>query len=195
MATAEQYREQLKALLPPGRAISRDPGTTIEKLLHGMADEMARLDARGEQLLVEVNPMTTTDLLAEWERVAGLPDKCAGTIEETMQGRRAALASKLSGTGGQSKSYFIAVAAALGYTVTITEFTPFLAGHSHAGDPLTNGEWAFAWQVNAPAVSQIFFRAGQSTAGEPLASGDNTLLECKMREIKPAHTTVLFQYS
>lgn len=193
--TAEQYREQLKALLPPGRAISRDSGSTVEKLLDAMSQELARLDTRGIDLVVDANPLTTSELLPDWERVAGLPDTCGGAQSETLQGRRADLVAKLSGSGGQSRAYFIALAASLGYTITITEFRPFRAGQSQAGDQLTNGEWIFTWQVNAPETTITNFRAGQSQAGEPLRTWGNERLECAIESLKPAHTHVLFAYS
>lgn len=193
--TADAYREQLKALLPPGQAFPRDTGSSMDDLLGAMAQELARIDGRGEALILEANPQTANELLADWERVAGLPDKCAGTLEETVQGRRNALLAKLSSTGGQSPAYFIEVAAALGYTVTITEFRPFRAGLSEAGDALTNGDWVFYWQVNAPATTVIQFRASQSAAGDPLAAWGNDALECKLNQLKPAHTGVLFAYA
>lgn len=192
--TAAEYREQLKALLPPGRALPREPGTTLETLLDGMADELARLDGRAEVLLEEANPLTTYELLPDWERVAGLPDKCAGTLEDTIQGRRNALVSKLASSGGQSAAYFIEVAAALGYVVSITEYRPFRAGLSAAGDPLSNGDWIFTWRINAPETTFVEFRAGQSTAGESLRTWGNDTLECKISQLKPAHTNVLFGY-
>lgn len=192
--TAAEYREQLKALLPPGQAFPREPGTTMEILLDGLAQELARVDVRGEYLTIDANPMTATELLADWERVAGLPDKCAGTLETTMQGRRNVLQAKLASTGGQSKAYFIEVASALGYEVTITEFRPFRAGLSQAGDPLTNGDWVYTWRINAPETTIIPFRAGLSAAGEPLQTWGNDTLECKINQLKPAHTIVLYGY-
>lgn len=192
--TAEEYREQLLALLPPGQAFPRENGTTMDALLDGMSQELARVDARGEALIIDGNPMTTSELLSDWERVAGLPDKCAGTLEETTQGRRNALVTKLAGTGGQSVAYFIGVAASLGYTVTIEEFRPFRAGWSYAGDPLSNGDWIFTWLVRAPAETVITFKAGQSVAGEALATWGNDTLECKINSLKPAHTLALFAY-
>ncbi len=194
MASAAEYKEQLKALLPPGQAFPRDTGTNIDSLLDGMSLELARVDARGSRLAVEANPSTASELLSDWERVAGLPDKCAGTLEATLQGRRNALVSKLASTGGQSPAYFIGVAKALGYEVTIEEFRPFRAGMSSSGDALTNGDWIYAWRVRAPAVSVISFRAGRSAAGEPLRSWGNDTLECKLNQIKPAHTIALFAY-
>lgn len=192
--TADQYREQLKALLPPGRAFPRERGTTLDALLDAMAQELARIGARAEQLAMEAIPSLTTELLPDWERVAGLPDNCSGVLAETMQGRRADLVSKLTSLGGQSPAYFIAVAAALGFTVTIEEFRPFRAGWSTAGDALTNGDWVFTWMVHAPAQTVRYFRAGQSAAGEPLATWGNSALECRLRKLKPAHTILLFAY-
>lgn len=194
MASAAEYREQLKALLPPGQAFPREHGTTLDSLLDGMAQELARVDGRGIRLAFEANPSQTSELLADWERVARLPDKCTGTPEETLQGRRQALTAKLSSTGGQSAAYFIGVADALGYTVTIDEFRPFRAGRSAASDALTNGDWLFTWRVNAPAVTVIPFRAGLSAAGEPLQAWGNDALECKINQLKPAHTIALFAY-
>lgn len=194
MATADEYREQLKALLPPGQAFPRDPGTTLHNLLDGMAIELGRLDGRAAELPIEVNPASANELLGDWERVAALPDKCSGVLEETLQGRRTALITKLSSTGGQSAAYFIELAAALGYTVTIEEFRPFRAGWSAAGDALTNGPWVFTWRVRAPEVSSIYFRAGQSRAGERLRAWGNDTLECKLNQLKPAHTIALFAY-
>lgn len=192
--TAAEYREQLEALLPPGQAFPRERGTTLETLLDGMAQELARIDERGEELIVEANPRTTSELLSDWERVAGLPDKCSGTLETTLQGRRQVLLSKLAGTGGQSVAYFIGVAASLGYEVTIEEFRPFRAGMSVAGDSLTNGDWVFTWRVRAPEVTIITFRAGLSVAGEALRTWGNDTLECKINQLKPAHSLALFAY-
>lgn len=192
--TAEQYRELLKSLLPSGQAFPRDNGTELDKLLHALAEEWARIDGRGETLISEALPAMTSELLTDWERVAGLPDKCAGTLEETMQGRRNALVAKLTSTGGQSKAYFIEVARALGFEVTISEFRPFRAGLSQAGDPLTNGKWNYTWRVNARQTTIIDFRAGRSAAGEPLRSWGNSSLECKINQLKPAHTLALFGY-
>lgn len=194
MPTAAEYREQLKALLPPGQAFPRDPGTTLHDLLDGMSIELARLDGRASVLPLEANPATSMELLPDWERVAGLPDKCSSVLEETLQGRRNALLTKLTSTGGASPAYFIELAAALGYTVTIEEFRPFRAGMSVAGDALTNGPWVHTWLIRAPEASITEFRAGLSAAGERLRTWGNDTLECKINQLKPAHTIALFAY-
>lgn len=193
--TAADYLAQLQALLPQGFAWPRQADAALTKLLLAWADEMARIDGRAADLVEEADPRTTAELLADWERVAGLPDPCVAAlgISQTTAQRRAALVAKLTTIGGQSAAYYIALAASLGYTITVTEFNPFQAG-SDAGDALTNDGWRFVWQVNAPAANIVEFAAGRSSAGEPLRSWDNELLECVINRLRPAHTHVLFAY-
>lgn len=192
--SVDEYTELLKNLLPPGLAFVRDPGTNLELLLSGCAVELARVEDRGEFLAVDLVPSESLELLPDWERVAGLPDNCSGALEDTVQGRRAALAAKLSSVGGQSVEYFIAIAKALGYDITITEYKPFRVGMSAVGDALTNGDWRFAWSINAPETTAVQFRVGLSTVGEALQTWGNGTLECKIRQLAPAHTVPLFIY-
>jgi uncharacterized protein YmfQ (DUF2313 family) len=197
MRTAADYLSQLRGLLPRGVAWSAADGQNITDLMQAMADELARVDSRAAQLHEEADPLTTTELLSDWERLAGLPDNCSQSLAETQQQRRAALVSKLTQKGGQSPQYFIDLAADLGYTVTITEYRPFRVGINAVGDNLYGEDWIFTWSVNAPAVAPlVYFRVGQSTVGEPLVTiTPNTELECAIRRAAPAHTNLLFAYS
>lgn len=186
------YRRQMQALLPRGAAWPRAIGTTLTRFLDGAAEEFARIAARVRALFEEADPRTTTELLADWERVADLPDNCSGTLRDTLQGRRMDLVAKLTSTGGASRAYFIAVAATLGYEITIDEFDTFRVGESAVGDGLHGDAWAYTWRVNTPETTVTYFRAGLSSVGEPLARWGNAALECKLRQLKPAHTILQF---
>lgn len=186
------YRQHLQALLPRGAAWPRDKGAQLTQLLDAAAAELARIDERGVAAIKESDPRTTAELLTEWERAAGLPGPCDG-LAPTMQERRNALVGKLTASGGQSRAFYIALAAALGYPVTVTEFRPFRAGFSKAGESLTNGDWLHQWMVHAPETTVFPFKAG-SSAGEPLRSWGEDRLECPIRDLKPAHTGVSFSY-
>jgi uncharacterized protein YmfQ (DUF2313 family) len=70
------YLSQLLALLPPGDALAREPGSRLERLLTVPAAELARVDGRVEALLLESDPARTAEMLADWERALGLPDEC-----------------------------------------------------------------------------------------------------------------------
>jgi uncharacterized protein YmfQ (DUF2313 family) len=123
--------------------------------------------------------------------VAGLPDPCAGQAQ-TLAERRQRLVSKLAARGGQSRAYFIGVAAQLGYTVTIEEFRQFTCT-SRCNEALNPPPWQYAWRVRAPA-NTVRVMTCQSGCDEPLASWGNQILECVIGRLKPAHTSVIFAY-
>lgn len=188
------YAEALKRLLPRGRVWPQDQGSTLSRVMLALAPTYQRNGARSAALLADAFPGQSVELLTEWEATLGLPDPCTGPLD-TVQQRQAAVLAKFTATGGQSIDYFIAVAAALGWTITVTEFTPAYADVFHADDPLWDESGAFTWQINAPLVTTTWFSADLSAADEPLASWGNTPLECQLTAIKPAHTQLLFAYS
>ena len=190
--SAEIYTQILQALLPEGRIWPRDAEAVLTKLLQSWADEFARVDERADDLLDEVNPITTFEMLSDFERVCGLPGKCSYG-EETFEQRREAVLAKLTCRGTQTPAYFIELAARLGYEIEIEEFGPFRVGGA-AGDRAYGTDWAYAWRVNAPLETSSYFTAG-SFAGERLATWGNDRLECYIADKAPAHTVVLFGYT
>lgn len=193
-SSAADYLQQLINLSPQGLAWPTDPNSNWVKLLDALAQTLARIDTQAVLLSNEAFPDTTTQLLPDWERVAGLPDNCS-SLGDTYEIRRFNLITKLTNAGGQSIQYFINYAATLGYTITITEFIPFMVGRSHVGDPICGKDWWFAWEIHAPLNSIVYFRADSGAAEEPLESWGNTRLECEINNIKPAHTIALFAYA
>ena len=191
----EQYLEELFGLLPTGPIWPRDPESVQGRALKIWAEGLAETDARAEDLVREANPAQAFEMLSAWEKECGLPDECS-ELTATLAERREAVIAKLTHAGGQSPAYFISLAKTIGYDVgiSITEFKPFRAGHSSAGDPVCGQDWAFAWQVNAPETTVRHFAAGVSCAGEPLAKWGNERLECMIKQAAPAHTIVLFAY-
>lgn len=191
--TGTEYLQQLQALLPHGAAWPREREAALTQTLAALAEEFARVDAAAEALGRDAVPASTRDLLSDWERVAGLPDPCVGVLEATTQGRRNALIAKLAAGGSASIAFFLDVARALDYSVTITEFRQFLAG-SEAGARAYGPEWLHTWQVTGPAVTVTVFRANDSAAGERLSEFGDALFECLFTALKPAHTRLLFRY-
>lgn len=190
--SAADYLRALQALLPRGRVWPRDPDATQTKTLSGFTPVFERLTARANNLLIDAFPGTTYELLPEWEETLGLPDPCAGAAPSTQQ-RASQVVARLTATGGQSIAYFKAVAAALGYAITITQFSPSRFGRPF-GLPFGGTAWAFAWQVNAPTFTINSLQFGGSF-GTLFASWGNNVLQCELQRIAPAHTTVLFSYS
>lgn len=191
--TEEDYLRQLQALLPVGPAWPKEDAAAITRLLAAQAGELARVDGRVRQTIEEADPRTTAELLADWERVAGLPDPLLG-LAATLQGRRAQLVTKLTAIGGQSIAYLVAYAAALGFPVAIAEFSPWRMGMTRMGSPLGGPDWAYTWAVDAGPVNFTSFRMGLSAMGEPLQVWGNEVLEAEIRKVAPAHTLVIFRY-
>lgn len=192
----EAMLRTLQGLLPRGPAWNREDASYLTRFLQAIADEFSRVDGRAKTLIEELDPRSTTELLSDFERLLGLPDECTATIEITSQQQRRneIVQRSITAIGGISRQYFIELAASLGYTVTIYEYRQFRAGLSHAGDPVSNGDWVHVWRVDAPEGVGQFFSAGRSVAGEPLAVYSDGVLECVINKRKPAETIVLFAY-
>lgn len=192
--TQADYRDALAGLLPTGAAWPKDSGSTLMLLLMALGAEFERLNARAAQLLAETIPSSTTELLHDWERNFGLPEECVVAAQTVLE-RRMAFEAKLTSMGGQSRAFFIQLAATLGYgTVTIDEFTSSAAATS-AGITFTGDEWAHIWRVNlTTGVNIVPFRVGAGSAGEPLRSFGNEIIECQFNDLKPAHTRLVFAY-
>lgn len=190
---ATAYRRVLQALLPEGTIWPREEDADLTKLLAGLAEESARADERMHDLIDEADPRTSVELLPDWERVCGLPDVCS-EIGENLAERRQAVVAKLTAQMGLGKPHLIALAAALGYEVTITEFTPARAGTARAGDPVYSEEWAYVFRMRAAETAMVYARAGSAVAGDRIRSWSNERLECRITEAKAAHTLAIFAY-
>lgn len=190
---APAFLQALQSLMPRGAAWPRSPDSVQAQAFSFLVQSDVRLNARANNLLAESNPATTSQLLPEWESSLGLPDPLLGQLP-TLQARRNAVIARLTNPGGQSAAYFIAQAAALGYTVTITNYAPFRMGQSSMGQPLGLQDWCFTWAMNTPNNAPQPFRVGQSSMGDPLVYWSNTVLALEMAEIAPAHTQLNFNY-
>lgn len=201
MRSALEYSEQLQALLPPGRAWPRSSDSWLGRLLGGLAEEFARIDGRAFNLLDEADPLSALELLPDWERVAGLPDPCV-PISTVVRERQLAVARKIAGLGGQSRTFFIELAARAGLEVEIDEFEPFTC-ISRCEDELFNDDWRFVWRIRVVAsttsfdsgfLDRVAYFTATSGCDERLVSWGSDNLECLINRAKPAHTIVLFAY-
>jgi uncharacterized protein YmfQ (DUF2313 family) len=191
--TVTDYLWQFQRLLPRGRVWHRGWGTLQAAALLTLMPTWVRLHGRLNDLIGEIFPCTTSELLPEWEATLGLPDPCIGELD-TIQQRQNAVCVKFRARGGQSKAYFEQLAASLGVSIKIKEFAPFRASINRAGDPLYSGDWAFAWEIDAAATTLVYFRTGVSTAGEPLVAWSNTTLMCLIERYAPAHTIIIWKF-
>jgi len=189
--TSDDFLSAFQALLPRGPIWPRDPDSVQTKVLAALMPSWARLAERDENLLTDAFPAAPVELLPEWEASLGLPDPCAGE-SPTLQQRQMQVKARFVANGGQSVTYLTQFAALLGYTVTIDEFAPAIAGRLRAGEPANGAGWAFVWRVNLPGFTLTNFRAGDSAAGDALTVWGNAVVQCELERVAPAHTVVLF---
>ncbi|MCJ2068130.1 DUF2313 domain-containing protein [Methylobacterium sp. J-030] len=101
--------------------------------------------------------------------------------------------------GGQSRAFFIGVAAALGYAITIKEYRAAQFGLSSFGGlrgRLNPPGFRFCWTVTVSGNRLTRARFGLSSFGRDplLAIRRAEDLECIFGRIKPAHTLLRFAY-
>ncbi len=191
------HNDLLKLLLPPSSYDVTGPALSAELAAEGLALDRAQFSA--DQLLLELDPRTASLTLTDWERVYGLPDDCvaaASAVDGTTPSiaeRRAALYALVNMRGGQSPAFFIGLAAALGYTITITEYTPHTT-EDNSEHPVYDERYRFVWGVNA-ALYNLRELTTEDDTEMATAVWGNQLLECRIKRFKPAHTYVIFSYS
>lgn len=140
------YHQMLMDLLPRGRAWPRD-GEDADLML-GWAAEYARVEQRGWDLLNEVDPRTTRELMPDWERFFELP----GTASQE-QRRKELIAEWLAG-GTLSRGDIDALLKVLGITASVHYWRPFRCGVSMCGDPLAT-DWYSTWTVTVYAPQDL----------------------------------------
>ncbi len=175
------YGRQLKQLLPPGSVWFLESGSKIDRVLLAISDELSRIDARGLDLINESDPRTADETIGDWERILSLPDERVTEISAVLAERRLAVTQKYTAGKGQNEAFYIALALACGYVVTISRFTALIlrAGFRCLdrvyGLPFAN---AFQIDVSPPAGTAL----------------THDQLEAVIRHVTHAHIQVVFNY-
>ncbi|WP_445494351.1 YmfQ family protein [Pseudomonas sp. 8(2025)] len=193
--TAEDYRAQLQALLPPGPAWDREFNPGLDSLLQVAADLLAREDARAADLLAESNPYTVRELVPDWERVMHLPDPCLGESPK-FEDRQLSVRRRLIEAGGQSPAYFVDLAVSQGYSdARVIEHRAPRFGRARFG--LGHfGTWAaqFMWTLDTGPRRRLGRRFGAAYFGEQFGGNPSGALECALRRSAPAHAIENIKY-
>ena len=198
----DAYRDQIHALLPAGRAWPEESGTTLDDLVQAIASRVADVDLSDANLLEEIRPNTTFDLLPEWERVAGLPDICS-VLGATVTVRRASLLEKLVTKPTLHTSEFVRIGRTFGVDIVVDELDQTRAVALSAellmdGVTLdvTGDKWRFVWWITIPTSADVIRLTTISTVKTPFKSvGRNTEMECRLENASPAHTHLEIGYN
>lgn len=176
------YARMIKQLFPPGKLWLFEADSSFSRLALSMAGEFGRVHERGMDLVNESDPTTTAEMIEDWEEMLALPDEFVTEIPATLAERRLAVTSKLVSRGGQNPAFFIELAAACGYTVTVTKMvTEMLRVGFRVGDRVYGDLYANTFRLNVAAP-----------AGETLSHED---FEATIRRAVHLHAQVVFEYA
>lgn len=194
--SAEQYRVQLRQLLPQGPAWDLERLPELALVLEGLSIELARVDGRIVGLYAEMDPASVTELVPDWEQVMGLPDACLGD-SPSFGDRQLSVRQRLTAIGAQTPDYFISIAKGEGYpNATITQHRAPRFGRARFGKAHF-GTWRvqFMWTLNTGGRQRLGRRFGVSYWGERFGVNPGSALECLIRRYAPAHTVVHINYN
>lgn len=175
--TADQIRDEWMHDLFPSGNFERQPDSNLSKMLLAFAGPLSQLEQDIASLDAEISPQTAVGLLADYQSVLG-PDPYGRDIGDlTTDQLQSLLFSRWVARGGQSIAYYEALAAALGFTLSIYEPVAAVYGACTYGDGTVYSRSDydnFVWVVTLPHVG---------TGLEPL-----------IRENQPADADVVFRY-
>ena len=190
----DAYRDQLHALLPAGRAWPEEADTTLDALVRAMASQVSEVDRSAANLLTEIRPNTTFDLLPDWERVLGLPDDCSD-LGSDVTTRRASVLALLVTQPTLHPDDYVEIGERYGVTITVDDLNQTRADAVPSLDT-TNGKWRFVWFIDIPASADNRTFRVNSRVNERLTTfSRNTELECRLLKAAPAHTQLQIGYS
>lgn len=189
----KSYKNALKKLLPPV-SYNRN-GANLDIELQAEANSLDGVNFSANAVLGAITPFNANNMLADWERVLGIPSD----ITMLYQLRLELVLQKLAGMGGLSIAYFIGLATSMGYIITIIEGAGdiFRAGRNRASDRISSAESMWLWRVNVRSVAQkvYYFRAGLSRTSDRLRIYTDPVIEAVFNDLKPAFTLCVFSYT
>jgi len=186
------FLDLLQNLFPRGRAWAwKDDPSSVG---YGLLDAIALSEAQAHQdylsKLADSPIGQLAQMVPEWQQTLGLPDPCVGP-DASFELEVQHIMARLENRGGQSVPYLIAYALALGYVITITEFTPRRFGRARFGTRFWGDAWAHALQINGAPIT-VTPRRFTGRFGERYATWGNSVLLCELKRVAPAQAILIF---
>lgn len=199
----------LYALLPVGAAwqtpdaVAFKESSRLGGFLRSFAGAISETYRRLYRLSLESSGWSLSDSLTDWEIDHSLPDPCIdGSTDSAI--RHQMLMAKIRSMGIITPADFVALAASVGFAVTIEEPQPFRFGdseliddgHELAGSLAEGGAIEYFWIVSISGQPHFEFEFGVSECGTDRLTDwiEALVVECLFRRYAPAWTRPLFIY-
>lgn len=192
----KDYAHLVNALLPRGLIWSRKKGGVLDSILFSLSSEAARVDARARALIEESDPRTSVEELERWFADHGIPSECVAAIADpSLEQMRQELIAKITSNSGLTAKYFEELADVLGYSAKVTTFEEHHVEHD-VEMPLADEKWIPVFTLGITISNDSGFDefTTEWDAEQPLARWGNSLLECLIKALAPAHVEVIFIY-
>jgi uncharacterized protein YmfQ (DUF2313 family) len=169
-----------------------DPRTTVQMIPEWLAqlgiipgdDEYIGYTVDTTEVSVDT-VQVTTDVTVTAILPGTSPDL---TVPETQK----YITAQVNAIGGQTKDYFIGLAAGLGYTIAITTYRRAAPDQYAVETPLYEDAWCFAWTISVLAAPAGFVPPTRADA--PGTDPGRNDFERLMRRFSPGYGYVLFDY-
>ena len=194
--TENDYRHQVDALLPRGPLWKPKKGGVVDAVLYALSREAARIDARACAVIEEADPRTSYEELERWFADYGIPSECLAAIADpSLEQMRQELLAKITSNLGLTKAFFESLAGTLGFSAEVETYREHNVNDS-AECPLYSAEWSTAMTLGVKVRGRNGAEEFNTTwaVDQPLARWGNSLLECVVRALAPAHVYVIFSY-
>lgn len=151
--TLENYKQGLINLLPKGKLWdSFRENTYLNKILEGFSYPFQQIDNDACEVIDEVFPGTTTNLLPVWQETVGLVASEGETIEQ----QRAEVVAKLTQTASLARSYYINYAKQIGFNIDIIEYSGIISGIYRCGDTVgTTDDYTYQFDITITTDGNI----------------------------------------
>ena len=193
----KDYEHLVNTLLPRGLIWNRKKGGVLDSILFSLSSEAARVDARARALVDESDPRTSVEELQRWFDDHGIPSECVAAIADpSLEQMRQELIAKITSNSGLTAKYFESLAGVLGYSAKVTTFEEHSVEHD-VETSLTDEKWlsVFTLGITIDSSSGLDELTTEWDVEQPLSRWGNSLLECLIRALAPAHVEVIFMYS
>lgn len=192
--TDDTQASLLASRLPSGIAwLSKlDPNSNIYKFLLALAKEFNLFETKVNNLVCELDPTTTEDLIENWEKEVGIPDGCID-VASNLQDRRDNVLLKIRGLNVQTAQDFIDLAASYGFTIQIQPAAVHLF-------PLIFPHYFFGSAKEARFTVFVDFQSEVNPSVFPLAFpyqfgfSQTKIIECLFQKLMPATVNVIYRY-
>lgn len=186
-----QYEQMVAKLLPMGPAWS-----DAVPIMQSLAFMLTKTHHRIDDVMREIDPKTSVELLERYETICQLPDSCYSDDTNSLTERQSRLDGKVNLIGGLDEQFFLSVLAANGYqdaTISRYIYSEFSC-ESTCVDSVYGYEWLYYWIVNLSSTSLIQDMSCSDDCISPLRKWGDTQIECIIDKLCPSHTFVIFKY-